>query len=84
MTTTTTYNSGYRVVRAHIKSDFDPMGSHAPQQLGQRAWNLCSLVIAMPHDGLAPRVHTLISSSGAFRNAMVPFFLSVLGNTMAT
>ncbi|MCL2134879.1 MAG: hypothetical protein FWH37_04915 [Candidatus Bathyarchaeota archaeon] len=60
------------------------MGSRAPQQLGQRAWNLCSLAVAMPHDGLAPRVHTLISSTDAFRNAMVPFCLSAMGNTMAT
>jgi hypothetical protein len=27
----------------------------------------------VPHVGLAPRVHTLILGSGAFRNAMVPF-----------
>ncbi|MCL2135159.1 MAG: hypothetical protein FWH37_06355 [Candidatus Bathyarchaeota archaeon] len=84
MTTTTPNNSGCRVVRARINAVFDPMGSRAPQQLGLRAWNFCSLAIAMPHNSLAPRVHTLISSTDAFRNAIVPFCLSALGNTMTT
>lgn len=58
--------------------------ARAPQNLGLRAWVSGSLAVAMPRDGLAPHVSTLLSSIGASRNAMVPVCLSALGNTMTT
>jgi len=59
------------------------VGSRAPQPLGLRVWSFLQFSRTLSHVGLASRVHILISSFGAFRNDVVLFCLSVLGNAMA-